>query len=108
MLELNVRHIEKLKISKVRMGKRSIEVVKTVMLAWENIVNSDTKQSYIDNCNRFKVVCDKFPKFLEYVEITILGPVKEDDVKFQVNKAMHLGNTTTNRADSAHNRLKSI
>jgi len=32
------------------------------MVAWEAIVNCDTKQAYIDNCNRFKIVCDKFPK----------------------------------------------
>ncbi|AES98797.2 hypothetical protein MTR_5g072950 [Medicago truncatula] len=32
------------------------EVVKTVMVAWEDIVNFDTEQAYVDNCNRFKVV----------------------------------------------------
>ncbi|AES98799.1 hypothetical protein MTR_5g072970 [Medicago truncatula] len=56
---------------------KSSEVVKTVMVAWEDIVNSDTEQAYVDNCNRFKVVCHKFPKFVKYVENKILGSVKE-------------------------------
>jgi len=43
---------------------------------------------------------------LEYVESTILGSVKEKVVKFWVNEVMHMWNTTTNRAESAHSRLK--
>jgi hypothetical protein len=81
-------------------------MVKMVMLAWEDIVNFDTEEAYVDNCNWFKVVCEKFPKFSEYVESTILGPLKEKVVQFWVNKIMHMGNITTNRAESAHIRLK--
>jgi len=32
--------------------------------------------------------------------------MKEKIVRFGVNKVMHMGNTTKNRAESAHNRLK--
>ena len=81
-------------------------VVKTVMAAWLDIVDSETEQAYIDNWTRFKVVCTKFPKFLDYVEHTILNPVKEKFVRFWVDKNLHMGNTTTNRAKSAHARLK--
>jgi len=56
--------------------------VKTIMRAWEDTVDSDTEEAYVDDCNRFKVVCEKWPKFVEYVESTILGPVKEKIVKF--------------------------
>ena len=38
-----------------------------------------------DNWTRFKVVCAKFPKFLDYVEKTILDPVKEKFVRFWVD-----------------------
>jgi hypothetical protein len=72
-------------------------VVKTVMAAWMDIVDFETEEAYIDNWNRFKVVGGKFPKFLEYVEKTILDPVKEKVVRFWVDKAIHMGNTTTNR-----------
>jgi hypothetical protein len=47
-----------------------------------DIVDSDTEETYIDNWTRFKVVCAKFPKFLNYVEKTILDPVKENFVRF--------------------------
>nr|ABN05752.1 Ovarian tumour, otubain, related [Medicago truncatula] len=58
-------------------------VVKTVMDAWMDIVDSETEEAYIDNWNRFKVLCAKFPKFLEYVEKTILDPVKEKFMRFK-------------------------
>jgi hypothetical protein len=51
----------------------SREMVKTIMNAWVGIVNSDTKQVYIDNYNQFKIICNMFHKFLEYVKTTILG-----------------------------------
>jgi hypothetical protein len=69
-------------------------------------VDFKTEEAYIDNWTRFKVVCGKFPKFLDYVEKTILGTVKEEFVRFWVDKNLHMGNTTTNRAESAHARLK--
>jgi len=79
-------HIERNVTTKCKMGckvkdLKSTEVMKTVIFACEDIVNSDTEQAYIDNCNKLKVVCNKFPMFLEYVEITILGPMKEKVVK---------------------------
>jgi hypothetical protein len=80
--------------------------VKTIMDTWEVIINSDTKQAYIDSCNRFKIVFDKFPKFLKNVETTILGKVKEKVVWFWVNQFIHMGNVTTNKVESAHNQLK--
>jgi hypothetical protein len=81
-------------------------VVNIVMALWMDIVDSETEEAYIDNWNRFKVVCGIFPKFLEYVEKTIFDPVKEKVVRFWVDKAIHMGNTTTNRVKSAHARLK--
>lgn len=92
-------------------GKNGEEIkpaslVKTVMDAWWDIVDSETEKAYIDNWNWFKVVCGKIPKFLNYVEKTILDPVKEKFVRFWVDKSIHMGNTTTNRAESAHARLK--
>jgi len=66
-------------------------VVKTVMAAWLDSVDSKTEEAYIDNWTRLKVVCTKFPKFLDYVEKTILDPVKEKFVRFWVDKNLHMG-----------------
>jgi len=54
----------------------------------------------------FKVVCAKFPKLLDYIEKTILDPVKEKFVRYWVDKNLHMGNTTTNIVESTHARLK--
>lgn len=93
---------------KVKDGKdiKPNSMVKTIMRSWEDIVDSDTEEAYVDNYNQFKVVCEKWPMFMEYVECKILGSVKEKIVKFWVNKVMHMGNTTTDRAEFAHSRLK--
>jgi alpha-glucosidase len=69
----------------------------TIMAAWENI---------LDSVIRFRQLCIPFPTFLEYVESTILGPVKEKVVTASTKRHMHLGNTTTNRCESTHARLK--
>jgi alpha-glucosidase len=69
----------------------------TIMAAWENI---------LDSVIRFRQLCIPFPTFLEYVESTILGPVKEKVVTTWTKQHMHLGNTTTNRCESTHARLK--
>jgi hypothetical protein len=69
----------------------------TIMAAWENI---------LDSVIRFRQLCIPFPTFLEYVESTILGPVKEKVVTAWTKRHMHLGNTTTNRCESTHARLK--
>ena len=42
---------------------KSASVVKTVMAAWLDIVDSETEEAYIDTWTWFKVVCAKFPKF---------------------------------------------
>jgi len=48
---------------------KSSEAVKTIMVAWEAIMNSDTEQAYIDNCNRFKIVSDMFLNFLNMLKL---------------------------------------
>jgi hypothetical protein len=44
--------------------------------------------------------------FVEYVEDTILGPVKEKVVSAWTNRFMHLDSITRNRVESTHARLK--
>ncbi|KEH38005.1 hypothetical protein MTR_2g055800 [Medicago truncatula] len=61
------------------------------MAAWLDIVDSETEEAYIDNWTQFKVVCAKFSMFLDYVEKTILDPVKEKFVRFWIDKNLHMG-----------------
>ena len=54
----------------------------------------------------FLNVCNDFPKFLTYVESTILDVVKDKIVKAWTNNVLHLGCRTTNRVESAHALVK--
>jgi hypothetical protein len=81
---------------------------KIIMAACEDILDSETKELYADSVLRFRQICILFPIFVDYVETTILGHVKEKVVTTWTKRHMHLGNTTTNRCESTHARLKNI
>src|SRR4030042_3476833 len=84
------------------------DLVNNIMHAWDNVVESSPEQSYIDAVMHFREVCKTFPKFLIYVESTILDVVKEKIVRAWTDKVLHLGNRTTNRVESAHGVLKNF
>ena len=50
--------------------------------------------------------CEKYHDLLKNVESTILDHVNEKIVCAQTDQVRHLGNTTTNRVESAHATLK--
>ena len=54
----------------------------------------------------FRKVCAKWPIFVTYVQKTILDTDKTKVANAWTNEIMHFGNTTTNRAESAHGLLK--
>jgi len=85
---------------------KSSDLVNTIMNAWEVIVSSPSEELYADAVLQFRKVCEQFPKFLKYVESTILEPLKKKIVKAWTNRVMHFGCTTTNRVESAHGTLK--
>ncbi|KAK2382989.1 hypothetical protein QL285_070488 [Trifolium repens] len=68
-----------------------------IMAAWETILDSENEESYADSVIRLRQLCIPFPTFIEYVESTILRPVKEKVVTAWTKRHMHLSNTTTNR-----------
>jgi len=43
--------------------------------------------------------CEDFPKFLSYVESTILDVVEEKIVRAWINRVLHLGCRTTNKVE---------
>ncbi|GAU30678.1 hypothetical protein TSUD_39020 [Trifolium subterraneum] len=85
---------------------KSKQLWNTVMGAWEEVMYSPSEESYVDAVVQFRKVCEKFPKFINYVESTILDPLKEKLVRAWTNRVMHIGNTTTNRVESQHGVLK--
>ena len=67
--------------------------------------NSPTKDSYASVVKWFKDVCKPFPKFLAYIETTILNTFKERFVTTWTDKVLHLGCRTTNIVELAHGKL---
>jgi hypothetical protein len=70
-------------LKKAKLGKkvRSCEVWPNVNAAWENIVDSTSEEEYNSSMNTFKERYGYWSEFIEYVESTILGPIKEKFVR---------------------------
>jgi len=70
------------------------------------VVESPTQESYASALMEFQDVCKKFPKFLDYVQSTILDAVKKKIVRAWTNRVLHLGCRTTNKVERAHGRVE--
>ncbi|KAH1257697.1 hypothetical protein GmHk_03G007612 [Glycine max] len=79
-----------------------------VMDSWGNLVDCPSEQEFPEHLQRFQVACSLWPMFIDYVCETWIVPHKEKFILAWTNKVMHLGNTTTNRVESAHWSLKRI
>jgi hypothetical protein len=56
---------------------RTGEVWANVKAAWDNIVDSASEEKYNSSLNTFKERYSHWPKFIDYVESTVLGQVKQ-------------------------------
>jgi len=82
------------------------ELVKKIVRAWRDVINSPTEDDFAIAWLTFKdEVCGLFPLFVKYVEETVL-PLKKHFVRAWTNKYLHLGCRTTNIVESAHAQLK--
>ncbi|KAL5142514.1 PKS-NRPS hybrid synthetase [Glycine soja] len=76
--------------------------------AWDYVMDSWGNLEFPKHLQRFQVACSPWPMFTDYVCETWIVPHKEKFILAWTNKVMHLGNTTTNRVESAHWSLKRI
>jgi len=82
------------------------ELVKKIVRAWRDVVNSPTEDSFAIALLTFKdEVCEPFPLFVKYVKETVL-PLKKHFVRAWTKKYLHLRCRTTNIVESAHAQLK--
>ncbi|GAU51671.1 hypothetical protein TSUD_371910 [Trifolium subterraneum] len=98
----------KAKLKAVCNAKEQImdQLLKTLKLQWNSIVDSTSEESYTTAVVEFRKVFEKFPNFVKYVETTVLDPVKEKFVSAWTDSVMRIGNTSTNRVESQHGALK--
>ena len=72
------------------------DIVNTIMRAWDDVVESPTKYSYASAVMRFKDVCKKIPKFVNYVGSAILETFEEKIVRAWTYHVLNLRCITTN------------
>ncbi|KAK2373976.1 protein FAR1-RELATED SEQUENCE [Trifolium repens] len=75
---------------------------------WRNVVSSQNEVEFQQRLNELDQACVNSNKFVDYIDNIWLTPHKERFVHAWTNKVMHLGNTTTNRVESAHWKLKQM
>jgi len=61
---------------------------------------------YAINLIEFQDDCKDYPKFLHYVQTTILDPLKDKIVRAWTDLVLHIGCRTTNRVEGAHDVVK--
>ncbi|KAH1188478.1 Zinc finger CCCH domain-containing protein 37 [Glycine max] len=79
-----------------------------VMDCWGCLTDCPSEQQFDECLKKFKMACAPWPMFVDYVKETWIIPHKEKKNFAWNNKVMHLGNTTTNRVESAHSSLKRL
>ncbi|KAH1242345.1 hypothetical protein GmHk_07G019695 [Glycine max] len=79
-----------------------------VMDCWGSLIDCPSEQQFDECLKKFEMACVPWPMFVDYVKETWIIPHKEKFVSAWTNKVMHLGNTTTNRVESAHSSLKRL
>ncbi|XP_052725869.1 uncharacterized protein LOC108336744 [Vigna angularis] len=101
-------HILKNVKAKCKMLVHSTEIWEVLMDAWENVMDCADESLFAEYVNGFQYASSSWPLFFEYVNQTWIIPYNTYFVKLWTNKVIHLGNTTTNRAESAHWSLKKV
>ncbi|KAL5146501.1 hypothetical protein HKD37_06G016326 [Glycine soja] len=79
-----------------------------VMDAWGSLVDYPLEEQFDECLKKFEIACSPWPMFVDYVNETWIIPQKENFVTAWTNKVMHVGNTTTNKVESAHWALKRV
>lgn len=77
-----------------------------VMDLWNNFMYTNRETEFITHLEHFQTVCADIPLFVKYVIKTWLTPYKERFVVASNNRVTYLANTTTNKVESSHCRLK--
>ncbi|KAH1212687.1 hypothetical protein GmHk_14G040824 [Glycine max] len=75
---------------------------------WGTLVDCPSEHQFAESLQKFQIACSPWLMFIDYVNDTWIIPHKEKFITTWTNKVMHLGNTTTNRVESAHWAFKRV
>jgi hypothetical protein len=95
-------------LCKIKDGEKvsQTDLWRQIEKAFDVVLFSDNEEDYVDAVLQFRKLCVRWPRFVRYVDTTILDTDKHRCVSAWTNNYMHLGNTTTNRVEGSHGRLK--
>ncbi|XP_050875787.1 uncharacterized protein LOC127079451 [Lathyrus oleraceus] len=71
-------------------------------------VSASDEVAYGQRLHQLEQACVDYSGFINYVKNTWLTPHRHRFVGAWINRVLHLGNTTTNRVESAHWKLKQM
>jgi len=76
------------------------------MASWNMLVMAKSEEDFDQLFSRLNDDFHDFPQVLAYMKTTWIDKYKERFVACWIDTVMHLGNTTSNRAESAQAKLK--
>ncbi|XP_058762065.1 putative protein FAR1-RELATED SEQUENCE 10 [Vicia villosa] len=80
----------------------------TVEKMWFELIKASDEMEYHQRLKQLEDACVDYKGFIDYVNDTWLTPHIHRFVEAWINQVLHLGNTTTNRVESAHWKLKQM
>ncbi|XP_058766295.1 PKS-NRPS hybrid synthetase cheA-like [Vicia villosa] len=80
----------------------------TVEKMWFELTRTSDEMEYHQRLKQLEDACVDSKGFIDYVNDTWLTPYRHRFVETWINQVLHLGNTTTNRVESAHWKLKQM
>ena len=89
-------HIVKNVKAKMKSLARDNSFHDEIMNTFHNMMNSPNEREYTKELRILHRICGETSDFVTYLNTTWLK-YRHKFVKFHIDKAMHLGNTTTNR-----------
>ncbi|KAI5410840.1 hypothetical protein KIW84_056108 [Lathyrus oleraceus] len=84
------------------------DLQKTIDTLWMEVVWASDEVEYGQRLHQLEQACVDYSGFINYVKDTWLTPHRHRFVGAWINRVLHLGNTTTNRVESAHWKLKQM
>ncbi|XP_061998453.1 uncharacterized protein LOC133715810 isoform X2 [Rosa rugosa] len=99
-------HINKNVLAKCRNLFESKEKWDRFIMKWNVLVTSPTEEDYIQELAVLQSEFSNYTEVLDYVTNTWLNPFKDRFVSAWTDVIMHFGNVASNRAESAHSKLK--
>ncbi|KAI5390399.1 hypothetical protein KIW84_075642 [Lathyrus oleraceus] len=84
------------------------DLQKTIDTLWMEVVWASDEVEYGQRLHQIEQACVDYNGFINYVKDTWLTLHRHRFVGAWINRVLHLGNTTTNRVESAHWKLKQM